>query len=123
MVGDHPPPIRLHLNADSCAAPAALTNGPTLLEAQCDFVTTAIEKLEAEGARYIEATREAEDQWIQLVEDQNAPTLFPLTISWWNGGNVPGKKVQSYNYLGGIQNYESDIRGTLEGWKGFTIVH
>jgi len=63
-------------------APITLSNGPTLIEAQSDFVASAIEKLEAEGAKHIEATSEAADAWDELIEATNAPTLFPLTNSW-----------------------------------------
>ncbi|KEF52109.1 uncharacterized protein A1O9_11735 [Exophiala aquamarina CBS 119918] len=102
-------------------APAALTNGPTLIETQSDFVASAIEKLEAEGARQIEATVEAADAWDQMIEAMNAPTLFPLTNSWWNTSNVPGKKIQNVTHLGGIKMYGDQIKDALQGWKGFHV--
>ncbi|KAK5045908.1 hypothetical protein LTR84_008694 [Exophiala bonariae] len=102
-------------------APAALANGPTLIETQSDFVASAIEKLEAEGAKHIEATNEAADSWDRMIEAMNAPTLFPLTNSWWNTSNVPGKKTQNVTHLGGIKMYEDQIKDTLQGWKGFLV--
>lgn len=102
-------------------APATLTNGPTLIETQSDFVASAIEKLEVEGAKHIEATSEAADAWDQMIESMNAPTLFPLTNSWWNTSNIPGKRIQNVTHLGGVKMYEDQIKDTLQGWKGFLV--
>ena len=44
-------------------APTAFSNGPTILEAQMTFVCDTIMSLRAQGARTIEPTREAEEQW------------------------------------------------------------
>lgn len=113
---------RAWYTADNGAAPAALTNGPTLIETQSDFVTSAIEKLEAQQAMYIEATFEAAEAWDKMIEDMNAPTLFPLTNSWWNTANVPGKKIQNITHLGGLKMYEDQIKDSLHDWKGFRVL-
>ncbi|OAP60367.1 hypothetical protein AYL99_05369 [Fonsecaea erecta] len=104
-------------------APTALSNGPTIIEAQSDFILSAIEKLEKEGAGTIEPNRDAEDSWDSMIDAMNQHTLFPLTNSWWNGANIPGKKVQILTHPGGIQMYEEQCRDTLPDWKGFTVVH
>jgi hypothetical protein len=64
-----------------CTAPTALSNGPTILESQVDFVVEAIAKLEAQQAKSIEPTRSAEEEWKKLITAMNEPTLFPLTSS------------------------------------------
>ena len=48
-------------------------------------------------------------------------TLFPLTSSWWTGGNIPGKKAEPLTYIGGIDNYEKQCRATMDGWQGFEV--
>ncbi len=105
------------------AAPTALSNGPTIIEAQCDFVVSAIEKLEKEGAKTLEPTRQAEDEWDDMIDAMNKPTLFPLTNSWWNAANVPGKKIQILTHPGGIEMYEQQCRQTLADWKGFDVTY
>jgi hypothetical protein len=105
------------------AAPTALSNGPTIIEAQADFVLAAIQKLEKEGAKSIEPNKDAEDEWDNLIDAMNQHTLFPLTNSWWNGANIPGKRIQLLTHPGGIQMYEAQCLDKLEGWKGFTVVH
>lgn len=104
-------------------APTALSNGPTIIESQADFIIAAIEKLEKEGAKTLEANRDAEDEWDTMIDTMNKYTLFPLTNSWWNAANVPGKKIQILTHPGGIQMYEGQCRETLQDWKGFTVVH
>jgi cation diffusion facilitator CzcD-associated flavoprotein CzcO len=44
-------------------APTALSNGPTILEAQTDFICDTINQLRKQGKKSIEATTEAEDEW------------------------------------------------------------
>ena len=100
-----------------------MSNGPTIIEAQADFILAAIEKLEKEGAKSIEPNRDAEDGWDNMIDAMNKYTLFPLTNSWWNAANIPGKRVQILTHPGGIQMYEAQCRETLEGWKGFTVMH
>ena len=103
-------------------APTALSNGPTILECQVDFVVSVIAKLEKEHAKSIEPTESAEEEWREMIQATNKHTLFPLTSSWWTGGNIPGKKAESLTYILGIENYETQCRETLDGWKGFEVV-
>ncbi|OQV02263.1 hypothetical protein CLAIMM_07494 [Cladophialophora immunda] len=103
-------------------APTALSNGPTIIEAQADFVISAIEKMEKEGAKTIEPSKEAEEEWDVMIDAMNKPTLFPLTDSWWNATNIPGKKPQMLTHVGGIEMYEEQCKATLGDWKGFTLV-
>jgi hypothetical protein len=103
-------------------APTALSNGPTILEAQVDFIVSAIAQLEEQKAKSIEPTRSAQDNWKKLIAGMSEHTLFPLTSSWWTGGNVPGKKAEPLTYVGGIEMYEKTCRDQLDGWKGFEVV-
>lgn len=107
---------------NSSTAPTALSNGPTILECQVDFVCETIAKLEKENAKSIEPLKSAEEDWKEMIQAMNAPTLFPLTSSWWTGGNIPGKKAESLTYVLGIDRYEAQCRDTLTDWKGFEVV-
>ncbi|KAF2108347.1 hypothetical protein BDV96DRAFT_504619 [Lophiotrema nucula] len=102
-------------------APTALSNGPTILEAQTTFICDTIQALNAQGAKSIEATREAEEEWKTGMNELIKKTLYPYTDSWWNGANVPGKKAENMTYIGGIDNYEKQCRATMVGWKGFVV--
>jgi len=104
-------------------APTAFTNGPVFIESQVDIVVDLIKKLGEEGVKSIEAQRSAEEQWKQAIQDANDKTLLPLTDSWYMGANIPGKKREQLNYLGGIAMYEQECRKALESLQGFTVVY
>lgn len=102
-------------------APTARANGTTLIEAQVETIVDMITKLESEGAKSIEPTPKAEQEWKSDIDEANRKTLFPFTNSWWNGSNIPGKKVENLTYVAGIGDYEAKCRATLDGWKGFIV--
>lgn len=93
------------------------------IESQVDIVIDLLKKLQSEGIKSIEAQRNAEEQWKQAIQDANDQTLLPLTDSWYMGANIPGKKREQLNYLGGIRKYESECRRALETLKGFTVLY
>jgi hypothetical protein len=94
-----------------------------MIEAQSDWVVSAMDKLEKEGVLSFEPTKDAEDEWCTMIEDLNKPTLYPLTNSWWNKANLPGKKAQMLTHPGGIAMYEEQCREKLASWKGFDLAY
>ncbi|KXJ89265.1 hypothetical protein Micbo1qcDRAFT_149805 [Microdochium bolleyi] len=106
-------------------APTALSNGPTIIECQVDYVVDAIQALETQAgptAARIEPTRAAQEAWCQMVDAMARPTLFVQTESWWTASNIEGRKPQMLTYLGGIPEYEKQIRETIGGgWKGYDV--
>jgi hypothetical protein len=108
---------------DDVLAPTAFTNGPVFIESQVEVLLELLQKLEAEGVSSIEATRPAEEQWKQAIQEDAARTLLPLTDSWYMGANIPGKPREQLNYMRGIQTYISEIREALKDLKGFTVIH
>ncbi|CAK7232060.1 hypothetical protein SCUCBS95973_008134 [Sporothrix curviconia] len=104
-------------------APTAFTNGPVFLEVQVDVIVDFLKKMRAEGIVSIEAQRPAEEKWKQAIQDANDKTLLGQTDSWYMGANIPGKKREQLNYLGGIQQYETECRASLDNnFEGFTVV-
>jgi cation diffusion facilitator CzcD-associated flavoprotein CzcO len=102
-------------------APTAFTNGPVFIESQVDIVIDLLNKLQIEGIKSIEAQRNAEEQWKQAIQEANDRTLLPLTDSWYMGANIPGKKREQLNYIGGIEKYENECRRALATLEGFTL--
>lgn len=78
--------------------------------------------MEKQRIRSIEAKKSAEDEWHNLIQEMNRPTLFPFTNSWWNGGNIPGKTAQNVTHTGGIAVYEAQCRSRLNNWEGFIVI-
>ncbi|KAH7081972.1 hypothetical protein BKA63DRAFT_223596 [Paraphoma chrysanthemicola] len=103
-------------------APTALSNGPTIIECQCDFAVDTIKSMRAEGTKVIEPKLEAEEEWKAGMNAMVEHTLYPFTDSWWNTSNIPGKKAENQSYILGINNYEATCRDKMTGWKGFDVV-
>lgn len=93
------------------------------IESQVDIVVDLLQRLQNEGVKSIEAQRTAEERWKQAIQDENDQTLLPLTDSWYMGANIPGKKREQLNYLGGIEKYESEYRKALSTLEGFSVVY
>jgi hypothetical protein len=104
-------------------APTAFMNGPVFIESQVDIVIDLLKKLQDEGIKSIEPQRDAEERWKQGIQDDNNKTLLGLTDSWYMVANIPGKKREQLNYLGGIEQYERECRAALKTLEGFTVVH
>jgi len=81
-----------------------------LQEIQCDWITNCIEYLKNNSITRIEATREAEDEWRDLIMSVAGGTLFSKAESWWNGANIPGKPVEPLYFAGGIPYYDSILQ-------------
>ena len=70
----------------------------------------------------IEPTPEAEDAWVDHVNEIAAGTLYPLANSWYMGANVPGKPRQFLPYAGGVGVYREHCAGIAErGYEGFEL--
>lgn len=102
-------------------APTAFSNGPTILECQVDFIVDLIARAEAEGISVVEANASAQQEWTALIEKMCEKTLLPFTNSWWNAGNILGKKTQMLTFPAGIDVYEMMCRKKLETWEGFEV--
>ena len=85
------------------------------------MIMDTIAKMENEHVKSINPTEVAQEEWVEMVDSLTKYTLFPLTNSWWNASNIPGKKVQMLTYILGIQQYEAQCRAILDEWKGFQI--
>ncbi|KAL4871538.1 hypothetical protein BDV12DRAFT_183653 [Aspergillus spectabilis] len=93
-------------------APTALSNNPTILECQVDFIVDfiidAIAKMEKEDLETIEPTAEAEEEWRQMIIETGSQTVFTETELWWTASNITGRKKEL-------------LTATLNGWKGFHV--
>jgi cation diffusion facilitator CzcD-associated flavoprotein CzcO len=75
--------------------PTAFSNGPSCVELQGEWIVDAIAKLRKEGIQYLDAKKEGEDRWFNMVKEINDKTLFPHTNSWYMG-----KSRNAQNCLG-----------------------
>jgi cation diffusion facilitator CzcD-associated flavoprotein CzcO len=106
-------------------SPSAATNFVAALEQHVEWISDCIAYLRARGIRTIEALATAQQEWIDHATALVAPTVLvhPSCNSWYNGGNVPGKKRMYMGYTGGIPEYRRRCDEiAASGYTGFKLV-
>jgi cation diffusion facilitator CzcD-associated flavoprotein CzcO len=105
-------------------SPAPASNFVAALEQHVEWIGDCITHLRENGYRTIEAQPEAQEEWTEHITSMVAPTVLvhPSCKSWYNGGNVPGKKQMYMGYTGGIPEYRKrcdEVAAT--GYTGFKL--
>ncbi|MDG4664636.1 NAD(P)/FAD-dependent oxidoreductase [Mycobacterium sp. 236(2023)] len=105
-------------------SPSAASNFVAALEQNVEWIGACIAHLRGHGYRTIEALPEAQDEWIEQATAIVAPTVLvhPSCNSWYNGGNVPGKKRMYMGYTAGIPEYRRRCDEIAAGgYTGFKL--
>jgi cyclohexanone monooxygenase len=103
-------------------SPSVLVNMMVAIEQHVDWIADCVAYVRAEGAESIDATREAEDEWVEHVNAVASRTLFPTAASWWMGANVPGKPRVFMPYIGGFPQYTGVCDAVAhDDYRGFTV--
>jgi cation diffusion facilitator CzcD-associated flavoprotein CzcO len=105
-------------------SPSAATNLVAALEQHVDWISDCIAYLRANGIRTIDALPAAQQEWIDHATSLVAATVLvhPSCNSWYNGGNVPGKKRMYMAYTGGIPEYRRRCDEIAAGgYTGFKL--
>lgn len=79
-------------------APTAFSNGPSCTQVQAEWIASTIKGLEEKGITRFEATPEEEEDWCKRMKEKWDNSLFPLAKSWYQGSNIPGKRVEPLNW-------------------------
>ncbi|KAH0834986.1 hypothetical protein J3R83DRAFT_10702 [Lanmaoa asiatica] len=100
--------------------PTAFCNGPACVEIQGSWVVQTIEYLRKYGITKFTPTSHAALDYKKHINALSDATLIPLAKAWYNGANIPGKKREAYNYVGGVSVYKREIMEEIErGYPGF----
>ena len=103
-------------------SPSVLSNMLVSIEQHVDWTLGCIEFMRERGFRRIEATAEAESQWVAHVNEVGHTTLYPQAGSWYMGANVPGKPRVFMPYVGGVGAYrEKCDQVASNGYEGFAL--
>ena len=101
-------------------SPSVLTNMVMSIEQHVEWIAAAISWLDARGLATIEATPEAEAEWVAHVAEIAHTTLYPLADSWYMGANVPGKPRVFLPYVGGFDAYVAACNDSAANdYRGF----
>ena len=78
--------------------------------------------MRASGLDCMEASRAAEDSWVDHVNEVARDTLFPQANSWYMGANIPGKPRIFMPYIGGVGVYRQICNDVAaKGYEGFAM--
>jgi cation diffusion facilitator CzcD-associated flavoprotein CzcO len=105
-------------------SPSAATNFVAALEQHVEWIGDCIAYLRAHDYQTIEALPDAQREWIEHTTSLVAPTVLvhPTCNSWYNGGNVPGKKRMYMGYTAGIPEYRRRCDEiAAAGYTGFKL--
>jgi len=95
-------------------APTILSNAPTSIEIQGEWIVELMVRMREEGKNFAEVKKEAEMGWGKEVADAWEATLLPGAESWYQGANVPGKRKEPLCYVGGCPQYSARLREVAE---------
>lgn len=102
-------------------SPSVLSNVVVSIEQHVEWVIGYLDHMRSTGARFAEATLEAQDEWVEHVTGIAVGSLYMQADSWYLGANVPGKPRIFMPYLGGVGNYRNlCAQIAADGYRGFS---
>jgi cyclohexanone monooxygenase len=103
-------------------SPSVKTQMILAIEQHTDWIADCLTHLRAHGYTRIEAAPQAQDAWVQHVNDVADSTLYPLANSWYVGANIPGKPRVFMPYVGGFAGYKKNCDAVAAGnYDGFIM--
>src|SRR5690606_22022566 len=103
-------------------SPSIVSNTVLSIEQHVDWIARCIGHLEEKGVATIEASAQAEAQWVRHVGDLADATLHPKGPSYMVGANVAGKPRVYMPYLGGVPRYRAECEQVAaDGYRGFEM--
>ena len=103
-------------------SPSVMTNMLVSIEQHVEWSTEAIAWMAEHGVQQIDPDLEAQDAWVDHVNEVANFTLFPKGNSWYLGANVPGKPRVFMPYIAGVGPYREICDGVAnDNYRGFTF--
>ncbi|MBH0779756.1 flavin-containing monooxygenase [Nocardia bovistercoris] len=103
-------------------SPSVLVNVIISIEQHVDWVADTLTHMRENGYSRIEAVLDAQDRWVEHVNEAASRTLFLQGNSWYLGANVPGKPRVFMPYVGGAGPYRKICdEVAADGYRGFTL--
>ncbi len=102
-------------------SPSVLSNMVPSIEQHVAFISDCIGHMRDAGHVTIEPLPEAEDAWVEHVNEVGNTTLYPTCNSWYLGANIPGKPRVFMPYLGFDVYLEKCQEVVANGYEGFAF--
>lgn len=101
-------------------SPSVLTNMLVSIEQHVDWTADCIDWMDRNQIASIEPSIEAEDGWVDHVNEVAGFTLYPTGESWYLGANIEGKPRVFMPYIAGVEIFRSVCDSVAaEGYRGF----
>lgn len=104
-------------------SPTAFANGPLISEIQAKWIIATMVHMREHSYSKIDVKAEMEFEWARLTDEACYQTLLSHNeTSWYMGGNVPGKRREALNYIGGLPKYQEFLKECVESrWSSFEL--
>lgn len=103
-------------------SPSVLSNMIVSIEQHVDWIADCLGYMRDRGFEVMEAKRDAEDKWVDHVNEVAYGTLYPQANSWYMGANIPGKPRIFMPYIGGVGAYRQICNDVAaKGYEGFVL--
>ena len=103
-------------------SPSVLSNMMVSIEQHIDWIADCMEYMREHDYSTIEATPDAQLEWVEHSNEVGDETLYPMANSWYMGANVPGKPRVFLPYVGGVGPYrEKCDEVAANGYEGFKL--
>ncbi len=103
-------------------SPSVLVNMVVGIEHHVEWISECLDRMRARSQDTIEATVEAEDAWVEHVNEAADRTLFPKANSWFLGANIPGKPRVFMPYVAKIGQYRRECQEIADdNYRGFVL--
>lgn len=103
-------------------SPSVLAQMIQSIEQHVDWMADCIAHMADIGAETIEPTLEAEDAWVEHVNEVAEISLRSTCSSWYVGANIPGAPRVFMPYIGGFPVYVQKCNEVMtKGYEGFVL--
>jgi len=86
-------------------SPSVKTNMISAIEQHVDWISDLVQHMSNTAKVKFQAEPDAQEQWVQHVNDVADTTLYPKANSWYTGANIPGKPRVFMPYVAGLDKY------------------
>lgn len=103
-------------------SPSVLSNMIVSIEQHVEWIAAHLGHLHQYDLTRTEATEEAENDWVEHVNQVASGTLHIKAASWYMGANIPGKPRVFMPYIGGVGAYREQCDDVAaSGYRGFAL--
>jgi cyclohexanone monooxygenase len=104
------------------ATARSFCNYPRCAEIVVEWISACIEHMTEHGQTRVEATPEGEDYWDEHCRELGKGNILDSADSWFNGGNIPGKKRIFLLYPSTLIAFRDQLTDAAEDdYRGFTF--